>query len=275
MFRSQRESDVIAGQLRSEWVRGRGRPVEKYTGAVAIVLGALIPVIMILVSARNATMRASALETLAFPASVSAAQTMALLLGPFWAAAIGGNIVGAEYQYGTWPWLLVRSASRTRLAIAKIVTGAARIVALTVVGTLIFVAVGAVVRVAFGLPAIKGAMAFGPMLIPFVGIGGAMAFAAAIALTITVASRSVVFGMLTGALALPLFSAIRFKETAFWIPYVHLENIQSRLLTGRANPILVRLYEFDMPARTSAAVIAIELAVVLGIALVVFRRQEI
>jgi ABC-type transport system involved in multi-copper enzyme maturation permease subunit len=161
------------------------------------------------------------------------------------------------------------------LAVVKIATAAARIVALTAVGTLMFVAVGAAVRMAFGAPVIRGATVLGPLLIPFVGIGGAMAFAAAIALTITVVSRSVVFGMLTGALALPLFSAIRFKETAFWIPYVHLENIQSRLMTGRANPILVRLYEFDMPARTSAVVVAVELAVLLGIALVVFRRQEI
>ena len=54
-------------QLRSEWMRGRGRPVEKYTGAIVLVLGALIPIIMILMSSRNALMRTSALGTLAFP----------------------------------------------------------------------------------------------------------------------------------------------------------------------------------------------------------------
>jgi len=102
-----------------------------------------------------------------------------------------------------------------------------------------------------------------------------MAFAGAIAFTITVVSRSVVFGMLTGALALPLFAAIRFKETASWIPNVHLDNIQSRLLTGQPNPLLRQLYDFDMSAAASAAIIGVELAVVLGIGLLVFRRQEI
>ena len=72
-----------------------------------------------------------------------------------------------------------------------------------------------------------------------------------------------------------MFAAIRFKETASWIPYVHLENIQSRLLTGRPSPALMRLYEFNMSGRASAAVAAFELAAVLGIALIVFRRQEI
>lgn len=55
-----------------------------------------------------------------------------------------------------------------------------------------------------------------------------MAFAAAVAMTITVVSRSVVFGMLTGVLMQPLLMAIRFTETVKWIPYVHLDNIQSR-----------------------------------------------
>ena len=267
---------MMIRQLRSEWMRGRGRPVEKYTGAVVIVLGVLIPVVMMFVSGRRAGMRASALETLAFPSSLRAAQAMATIMGPFWAAAIGANIIGAEFQYGTWPLLLVRSPSRVRLALVKVLIAAARIAALTVVGTLTFVAMGAVIRLVFGAPQAGPATATaGALLIPFVGIGGAMAFAAATGFTITVVSRSVVFGMLTGALALPLLMAIRFKETASWIPYVHLENIQWRLLTGRPGPMLRQLYEFNMSGRASAAIVAFELAVVLGIALLVFRRQEI
>jgi ABC-type transport system involved in multi-copper enzyme maturation permease subunit len=266
---------VFASQLRSEWLRGRGRPVEKYTGAVVIVLGVLLPFIMLLVSARNPVLHASALDTLAFPASMSAAQTMAMLIGPFWAAAIGANIVGAEYQYGTWPWLLVRSSSRVRLALVKIATGAARIIALTAVGIAIFVVMGAAIRIASGLPVASQTGTAASLLVPFVGIGGAMAFAAAIALTLTVVSRSVVFGMLTGALALPLFSAIRFRETALWIPYVHLENIQSRLLTGHPSPALLQSYDFSLSAGWSAAVVACELAVLLTVALAAFRRQEI
>ena len=265
----------MIAQLRSEWMRGRGRPVEKYTGAVVIALGVVVPAVMLLASSRNALMRKSALETLAFPASVRAAQTMATIMGPFWAAALGANIIGAEFQYSTWPLLLVRSASRERLALVKILTAAARIAALTIVGVLTFVAVGATVRILYGVPVAGQLVAARELLIPFIGIGGAMAFAAAIAFTITVVSRSVVFGMLTGAFALPLFSAIRFKETAPWIPYVHFENIQSRLLTGRPSRALAQLYDFSMSGRASAGVVASELLVVLAIAFVVFRRQEI
>jgi ABC-type transport system involved in multi-copper enzyme maturation permease subunit len=265
----------MTGQLRSEWMRGRGRPVEKYTGAIVIVMGVLIPMVMLLASTRNPAMRRSALDTMAFPASLAAAQTMAMLLGPFWAAAIGANMAGAEYQYGTWPWLLVRSASRTRLALVKIATGAARIVLLTILGIAIFVIVGGIVRTAFGLSLIAGTKTTAAWLIPFVGIGGGMAFAGAIAFTITIVSRSVVFGMLTGALSMPLLAAIRFKETASWIPLLHLDNLQSRLLTGQPSPSLRQLYDFDMSAGASAAVLGLELAAVLAVALVVFRRQEI
>ena len=271
----------MIAQLRSEWMRGRGRPVEKFTGAVVIVLGFVIPAVMLLASSRNPAMRGSALETMAFPSSLRAAQTMATIIGPFWAAAIGSNIIGAEFQYGTWPLLLVRSSSRVRLALIKIVTAAARIIVLTVVGVSIFLAVCAAIRIAFGLP-VQGVPlpgAFEPttrqMLIPFIGIGGAMAFAAMIAFTITVVSRSAVFGMLAGALAQPFLFAIRFKETASWIPYVHLDNIQTKLMSSRPNPLLLRLYEFNWSGRASAAVLAVELAVLVAIALIVFRRQEI
>lgn len=266
---------MLAKQLRSEWMRGRGRPVEKYTGAVVIVLGVLIPIIMILMSTDKPVMRKSALEGLAFPASVRAASTMALLLGPFWAAALGANIVGAEYQYGTWPWLLVRSSSRLRLVLVKILSVSVRIIALTIVGVVSFAVVGAVVCAVLGARVVGESTTAGQLLIPFIGVGGAMAFAAAIGLTVTVASRSVAFGTLMGALALPLFSAIRFKETARWIPYVHLENLQSRLLSGQPSPFLKQLYEFEMSARASTGVLALEMLVVLAIAYAVFRRQEI
>jgi hypothetical protein len=261
-------------QLRSEWMRGRGRPVEKYTGAVVLVLGALIPIIMILMSSRNPLMRKSALGTLAFPASVSAARTMASLLGPLWAAAIGANIVGAVLVRA-WSWLLVRTSSRTRLLLVKIVTVAVRVVGLTIVGVVTFVAVGALVCAALGAPVIGATATARQLMLPFITIVGAMAFSAAIGLALTVVSRSVVFGMLTGTLALPLLSAIRFKETAWWIPYVHLENLQSRLLTGEPSRTLKILYAFDMSARASAAIVGVELLAIIALAYVVFLRQEI
>jgi ABC-type transport system involved in multi-copper enzyme maturation permease subunit len=262
-------------QLRSEWARGRGRPVEKYAGAVVIVLGAMMPIVMIVISSRNSLMQKSALESLAFPESFRAARTVAALLGPFWAAVLGANIVGAEYQYVTWPWLLVRSSSRLRLVVIKLVSVALRIVALTFVGIGTFVVVGAGAATLMGAPLTGESMTLSQMAIPFVGVTGAMAFAASIGFTITIVTRSVAFGTLTGALALPLFSAIRFKETAAWIPYVHLDNLQTRLLTGQASPFLKQAYDFQMSGRASVGILAIELLVVLGIALAVFRKQEI
>src|SRR5262249_21263179 len=96
--------------------------------------------------------RKSALETLAFPASLRAARTMAMLLGPFWAAAIGANVVGAEYHYGTWPWLLVRSPSRLRLVIVQLLRMAGRIGALTLAGVSSFIAMAAVVCAILSAP---------------------------------------------------------------------------------------------------------------------------
>jgi ABC-type transport system involved in multi-copper enzyme maturation permease subunit len=266
---------MLIRQLRSEWMRGRGRPVEKYTGAVVIVLGVLIPIVMILMTTNNPVMRKSALDGMAFPMNVRSATTMVWLLGPFLAAALGANIVGAEYQYGTWPWLLVRGSSRLRLVLVKILTVSARIVTLTFIGVVIFAVMGAVVCAALGARVVGDFTTAGQLLIPFVGVGGAMAFAAAIGLTVTVVSRSVAFGTLMGALAFPLFTAIRFKETASWIPYVHLENLQSRLLSGYPSPFLKQVYAFEMSARASTGVIALELLVVLAVAYAVFRRQEI
>ena len=266
---------MLAKQLWSEWKRGRGRPVEKYTGAVAIVLGVLIPVIMMLISSRNAVMRTAAIQTLAFPASLRAARTMAAIVGPFWAAAIGANIVGAEYQYGTWPWLLVRSSSRLRLIVVRVLAMSARIVALTVAGSSLFVAMAAIIRTLYGMPIAESGTTAGQLAIPFLSVAGAMAFAALIGLTVTVASRSVAFGTLTGALAQPLCLAIRVKETASWIPYVHLQNVEERLLTGRPSPLLTRFLEFNMSARASTGVIVLELFVLLALAYVVFRRQDI
>jgi len=102
-----------------------------------------------------------------------------------------------------------------------------------------------------------------------------MAFAAVIGLTITVVSRSVAFGTLTGALAQPLFLAIRVKETAPWIPYVHLQNVEERLLTGHPSQFLAAALDFHMSAQASASVLGVELLALLAIAYLVFRRQEI
>jgi hypothetical protein len=46
------------------------------------------------------------------------------------------------------------------------------------------------------------------------------------------------------------------QETAWWIPYVHLENVQSRLLNGRPSPFLMRIYAFEMSARAGTGVLA-------------------
>jgi ABC-type transport system involved in multi-copper enzyme maturation permease subunit len=266
---------MLARQLHSEWMRGRGRPVEKYTGAIVLVLGTLIPIVMMLVSSGKPMMRKSALDTLAFPASLRAARSMATILGPFWAAVLGANVVGAEYQYATWPWLLVRT-SRVRLVLVKLAAMSARIVALTCAGVFSFAAVAALVCAVVGAPLVSASWPTAAEIsIPFIAVAGAMAFAAAIGFTVTIASRSVAFGTLTGALAQPFFMAIRFKETASWIPYVHLQNLEERLLTGKPSLFLASALDFHMSARASAGVLAVELLVLLAIAYAVFRRQEI
>ena len=265
---------MLSRQLRSEWMRAQGRPVEKYAGIVVLVLGTLIPVVMLLMSSRNAVMRKSALETLAFPASLRAARMMAMLVGPFWAAALGANVVGAEYQYATWPWLLVRT-SRLRLVLVKIAAMSSRIIALTLAGVFSFAAVAALVCAVVGAPLVSASWPTAAEIsIPFIAVAGAMAFAAAIGFTVTIAARSVAFGTLTGAFAQPFFMAIRFKETASWIPYVHLQNLEERLLTGKPSLFLAAL-DFHMSARASAIVIGVELLVLLVVAYAVFRRQEI
>jgi ABC-type transport system involved in multi-copper enzyme maturation permease subunit len=256
-------------------MRAQGRPVEKYAGIVVLVLGTFIPVVMLLVSSRNAVMRKSALETLAFPASLRAARVMAMLVGPFWAAALGSNVVGAEYQYATWPWLLVRT-SRVRLVLVKIAAMSARVIALTCAGVFSFAAVAALVCAVVGAPLVSASWPTAAEIsIPFIAVAGAMAFAAAIGFTVTIASRSVAFGTLTGAFAQPFFMAIRFKETASWIPYVHLQNLEERLLTGKPSPFLASALDFHMSAGASTGVIAVELLVLLAVAYAVFRRQEI
>jgi ABC-type transport system involved in multi-copper enzyme maturation permease subunit len=265
----------VFSHVRSEWMRGRGRPVEKYAGIVVLVLGTLIPFVMLLMSSRNAIMRKSALETLAFPASVRAARIMAALVGPFWAAAIGANVVGAEYQYGTWPWLLVR-AGRLQLALVKVATMSARIVALTLAGIFSFVVMAAVACAIAGAPLESTSPpAAADLLIPCIGVAGAMAFAAVIGFTVTIVSRSVAFGTLTGTLAEPLFMALRFKETAPWNPYVHLQNVEDQLLTGKTSLFLTTGLDFHMSLRASVGVLALELLVLLAVAYAVFKRQEI
>ena len=266
---------MLSSHVRSEWMRARGRPVEKYAGIVVLVLGTLVPIVMLLVSWRNVVMRKSALETLAFPASVRAARVMAMLVGPFWAAALGANVVGAEYQYGTWPWLLVRT-SRLRLVFVKIVAMSARIVALTLAGVSSFVAMAVVACAIAGAPLVSPSPpTAAELVIPLISVAGAMAFAAAIGFTVTIASRSVAFGTLTGAFAQPFFMAIRFKETASWIPYVHLQNLEERFLTGKPSLFLTAGLDFHMSAGASTGVIAVELLVLLAVAYAVFRRQEI
>jgi hypothetical protein len=101
-----------------------------------------------------------------------------------------------------------------------------------------------------------------------------MAFAAAVALLVTVATRSVVSGVLIGASTVPLMAALRLKETALWNFYLHLQNVQLQL-TGQSTAVLTRLYEFDMSARASAWILGTELTVLFVSAYLVFRRQEI
>lgn len=262
-------------QLYSEWMRGRGRPVEKFAGAFALLLGVMIPLIMIARTANNQMLRTSALTSLAFPGSLAGGRAMITVLGPLFAAAIGSNIVGAEYQYSTWPWLLVRTSSRTKLLVVKMLAAAARIIAIAAAGIALYMTVGALVVAFVGAPLTKDIPAARALLVPFISIAGNMAFAAAIAMTVTVASRSSVFGMLAGVMWLPVLAAIRFKETASWIPMVHLQNIEERLLFGRPSPFLRSIYDFSMSGRASAAILGVELLAVLAAALLVFRRQEI
>jgi ABC-type transport system involved in multi-copper enzyme maturation permease subunit len=249
--------------------------VEKYVALVAIVLAVLVPALMIALGWRNPIMRRSSLATLAFPNSVSAVRAGVSLFGPFLAAALGANIVGAEYQFNTWPWLLVRSTSRLQIVIVKTLTVAARVVTLTVLAVAAFVATAAFIRAVTGNDVATGSTTIGGLLIPLLPVAGAMAFAAVVGMAVTVATRSVAFGTLSGSFMLPVLSAIRFKETAVWIPYVHLQNIEERLLYGRPTPILERLYEFSMSGRASAAIVGVELLVLLAIAYAIFRRQEI
>jgi ABC-type transport system involved in multi-copper enzyme maturation permease subunit len=262
-------------QLRSEWMRGRGRPVEKYCALVAMALAVMVPPLMILLGWRNPIMRNNALATIAFPNSVSAVRDGMRLFGPFLAASLGANIVGAEYQLNTWPWLLVRSTSRLRIIVVKTVTLAVRIVALAIAAVAAFVATAAIIRIVTGNGIATGSATIDALLIPFITVLGAMAFAAAVGIVVTVATRSVAFGTLTGAFTLPVLSAIRFKETAAWIPYIHLENVTARLLTGRPPVMLKTIYDFEMSGRASAGIVTLELLVVLAVAFLIFRRQEI
>src|SRR5207237_7306977 len=122
------------------------------------------------------------------------------IVGPLFAASLGANIAGAEYQYGTWPWLLVRSAGRLQMLMAKLVVGALHIIGRAALGILSFALVGALICV------LEGSAARGPepvtmdLLYSFVTVSGAMAFAASIALMVTLASRSMVLGVLTGVM---------------------------------------------------------------------------
>ena len=264
----------MAGRLYSEWLKGRGRPLEKLTATLALALGALVPVLMIVVSRDNVTMRARALATLAFPASLTVGQALLSIIGPFCAAALGANIAGAEYQYGTWHWLLVR-AGRGALFLVKVVVGTARIALLALAGILTLAAVGALMCALLGAP-VGGETAASAenLFYSFITVGGTMAFAAAVAVLVTVAARSSVVGVLIGTTAVPLMAALRFKETALWNFYLHLQNVQLQL-TGQSTTVLTRLYEFDMSVRASASILGTELIILLVSAYLVFRRQEI
>ena len=264
----------IAGPIRSEWLKSRSRPLEQYTAVIAFALGAMIPVVMIFVTRRSVPMRRGALGALAFPSSVASARTMLGIVGPLFAAALGANIAGAEYQYGTWPWLLVRSAGRGRLFVAKLVVGAIHIIARAVLGVVTFAMVGALACVLEGSPVRGQAPATMALLYSFITVSGTMAFAAGIALMVTLASRSMMLGVLTGVMTLPVLEALRFKETALWNYYGHLQNVEL-YLSGRPRTMLLRVYEFDLSVRTSVWMLAVELSAILIVAYLVFRRQEI
>jgi len=262
-------------QLRSEWNRGLGRPVEKYVSLVAIALAAVMPILMTLFSLRDPNLHRSTLTTLTFPNSLAAVRTATMLFGPFFVAALGANAMGAEYQYGTWPWLLVRSRGRLQIVAVKLVTLVLRMAVITIAATATFLAIAAVIRMIAGEPVAGGMPAAKAMIFPYVNLVGSMALAAIVGFVVTVASRSVAFGSIAGAFMLPLLSALRFKETAAWIPYVHLDNLTTRLITGKPAPYLKALYDFDWSARASAGVFTLEIAVLLAVAYVIFKRQEI
>ena len=161
-------------------------------------------------------------------------------------------------------------------ALVKIATMSARIAALTLVGICTFVGMAAVACVIAGAPLVSAAPpSAAELLIPCIAVAGAMAFAAVIGFTVTIASRSVAFGTLTGALAEPLFMSLRFKETATWNPYVHLQNVEDQLLTGKASLFLTGALDFHMSIRASTGVLAVELVVLVAVAYAIFRRQQI
>jgi len=249
--------------------------VEKFAGASELLIGLMIPLIMLARTAGNQILRTSALTSLAFPGSLAGGRAMMTILGPLFAAAIASNIVGAEYQYGTWPWLLVRTSSRTRLLTVKVLVAAARILAIAVAGIALYMTMGALVLAFVGAPLTKDIPAARFLLVPFIDIAGNMAFVAAVAMTVTLASRSSVFGMLAGVMFVPVLAAIRFKETAAWIPMVHLQNIEEKLLFHKASPFLATALDFHMSGRASAAVLGAELLVLLAAAYMIFKRQEI
>jgi ABC-type transport system involved in multi-copper enzyme maturation permease subunit len=263
----------IAGLFVSEWLKGRGRPLDRFTLAIAVSLGTLVPVLMVVTTRNNPVMHGEALKALAFPSSLTASATFLAVIGPMCAAAVGANVVGAEYQYGTWPWLLVRCPRRWRLFVAKVVVAACRTAGVALLGVFTFCMLGAIIGTLMGPPGVADALSIRALAATLVMVIGTMTFAAAIALLVTVFARAVTIGVLVGATATPLMMVLRFKETASWNYYLHLQNVQAYVAGQPA--ALLRLYEFDSTALTSTMTLAGELLTLLITAYLVFRRQEI
>jgi hypothetical protein len=71
-----------------------------------------------------------------------------------------------------------------------------------------------------------------------------------------------------------VFEQLRFRETALWNYYGHLQNVEL-YLSGMPRAVLLRRYEFDLSVSTSVWMLAVELLAVIIVAYLVFRRQEI
>ncbi len=272
---------------RAEWLKTRRRPANLGIMAVMVLLVVGITLIWAfyaLSQGRTSEDAAEALQSFAFPGSISSSLTIIGALGWILGIIFMANSVGSEYSRDTWKMILPRQGSRIMFILIKLLIGLAFMALLIVLTMLAGQIAGWVGVLLLGGSFTSGeAFTFAAFFQSLVPILMQIVLFACVTLVAAVVTRSSIGGIVLGFVAYVVFNLAAISTIAARIvPTTHLENLNiAWLYTSWPADMQTRMREqmtsrfgMEISATTSLIVVLGYVVGCIALSLFIFKKRD-
>jgi len=262
--------------IQAEFVKEYNRPLNR--GLFAVMLGlAIMPLVLLLGSFASNEIRSFASAQLSFTDALDTGLTLLRLLSPFVVVTLISLSIGSEYAQDTWKVILPLSAARGRVLGAKVIVSYIALLltcgaALALYALLLKVS-GIVLHIAPSHEQVHPARVCG--YLTFIAIRALLYMC--VSLVFAILTRSIAASIVVPILGIPFMQMIsdRTPALAMTLPGVHMQNLEAHLRFGGEDKELRAAFHGIVNPATSASVLLLTCCVLIGLALVLFRRRDI